>query len=217
MAAQNTTASSTIRPLPAPDQTRTPQIVDRDLFELRAQTAEIRDEAARLHERAGQLHTSVQAADLDRRAAALAQNNPADLLETLGEDLGMPWSLVAELIGVSPTAIRKWRKGGALTPDSRIRLARLVAFCQVIAELEPRITDPALWLQTQLAAATSLTAKDLYAAGHADQLLDLAAQRASRTEVLDAFSANWRSIYPADDHHRVVIAPDGVPSIIPID
>lgn len=210
-------ASSTIRPLPPPDQTRTQQIVDRDLFELRAKTAELRDEAARLSSDADALHTSVQTIDLNQRAVALAQSDPSDLLEAVGRHLGMPWSLVADLIGVSPTAIRKWRKGGSMTPENRISLGRLVAFCQLIPELDPRILDPALWLQTPLDPATTLTAGDLYVAGYADQLLGLAAGRASATEVLDQFSADWRSTHPADRHHRVVIAPDGIPSIVAID
>src|SRR3954462_15771801 len=128
---------STIRPLPAPDQTRTPQIRELDLFELRAASAEIRDQAAQLSNRADALHNDVQRADLDRRALALQQSDPADLLMALGADLGMPWSLVAELVGVSPTAVRKWRRGGTLTPESRFRLARIVAFCQMIGELDP--------------------------------------------------------------------------------
>ena len=210
-------ASSAIQSLPAGDQTQTPQIRELDLLELRATTAEIRDRASEVAGRADALHGRVQRADLDQRAASLQQTDPQDLLETLAVDLGMPWSLVAELANVSATAVRKWRRGGTLTPDSRYRLARIVAFCQVIRELNPRITDPVLWLQTPLSVHTTLTAKDLYAAGAADGLLDVVAARAEAVQLLDRVAPSWRETHRPDTRHRVVMAPDGVPSIVAVD
>ena len=125
----NATATGSIRSLPERDRTSTPHIRD-DVLELRARSAEARDQAATLASDIEDLHDRVQAVDLDDRTTALQQNDPADLLAFLGEERGIPWSLAAYLVGVSPTAVRKWRRGGALTPESRARLARLVAFCQ---------------------------------------------------------------------------------------
>lgn len=211
------TATQSIRSLPERDQTATPQIRD-DVFELRARSAEARDQAANLASEAQDLHDRVQAFDLDDRAGALAQNDPGDLLATLGDDRGMPWSLVADLVGVSPTAVRKWRRGGALSPDSRARLARLVAFCQILTEIDPLIDDAALWLQSPIiAGATTLVPADLFARGQEIALLNRAAKRTTAEQLLDDVYPDWRTTTRPDDRHRVVEAEDGVMSIVPAD
>lgn len=213
----NGTATHSIRSLPERDQTLTPQIRE-DVFELRARSAEARDHAANLANEAQDLHDRVQAFELDDRAAALAQNDPRDLLAALGDERGMPWSLVADLVGVSPTAVRKWRRGGALTPDTRSRLARLVAFCQLVPEVDPRIGDVALWLQSPLiAGTTTLTPANLFARGEEIALLNRAAKRTTAEQLLDAVHRNWRGTTRPDDRHRVVEATDGVMSIVPAD
>lgn len=214
-----TIAPGSIRSLPERDRTLTPQIRD-DVFELRARSAEARDQAATLASSVEGLHDRVQAFDLDDRATALQQNDPADLLASVGEDRGMPWSLVAYLVGVSPTAVRKWRRGGALMPESRARLARLVAFCQIVTEVDPLIDNVSLWLQSPLVAgATTLTPADFFASGgEADvALLNRAAKRITAEELLGMLKPDWRTTTRPDDHHRVVVAPDGVPSIVPAD
>jgi hypothetical protein len=205
--------ATTIRRLPAPDETRAPQILD--FFELRATTADMRDEATRLSQRAGDLHSQVLRADLDRRAAQLAQGDPADLLATVADDLGMSWTLVADLVGVTPTAVRKWRRGGTVTPENRLRLGHLVAFCEALRELNPRIVDPGLWLETPLAATVTLTPAHLFRAGLAQQLLDFATERLDAQTALSTFDPEWQSKYRVDERFEVVAAPDGVPSIVP--
>ena len=217
--ATTTTTSETIRALPPRDKTATPQIRD-DVFELRAQSAAVRDRTAQLADTVGDLHDQIQQFDLNDRAGALLQNEPADLLAVLGDERGFPWSLVGSLVGVSPTAVRKWRRGGALSPDSRARLARLVAFSQIVTELDPRISDVALWLQSPIVAgATTLTPTDLFAiGGDADiALLNRAAQRITPEKLLDQMVPDWRSSSRPDTRHRVVVASDGIPSIVPVD
>ena len=208
---------STVRTLTRPDQTRAPQVIEHDFYELRALTAEVHDDAARIADRAKGLNERAQHAHLDQRAATLSQSDPDLLLGELADVAGMPWSLVAKLLGVSPTAVRKWRKGGTLAPDSRLRLARIVVFCEMVREADPRIVDPALWLQTPMTSATVLTRGDLYALHRADDLLVMAAGRRSPDEVLDGAAPSWRTSHAADPHHRVVLAEDGVPSIVPVD
>lgn len=211
------TATSSIRPLDPNDQTTTPQIRE-DVFELRAQTAEVRRQAASIASRADDLHDRVQEFDLDDRAAALAQNEPAVLLSLVGEELGMPWSTVAELVGVSPAAVRKWRKGGSLTPETRARLARLVAFCQVLREVEPRIADVVLWLQTPvISGSTTITPADLFARGSDVALLNRATRRVTAEQLLDSEVADWRVSTRPDTRHRVVEAPDGVLAIVSVE
>jgi hypothetical protein len=203
----------TIRPLPELDQTRGSQVVP--FKELRAQTAELRDRVDQLSADAKDLHARVQSDDLDRRAMQRAQADPADLLTAVAEDLGMSWNLLARLMRVSPTAIRKWRRGQPITPDNRRELALVIAFSEALREVNPRITDASLWLETRLHRATTLTGADLFAAGRIDALLDVAAERMSATEALDIFDPQWKHHYPADDHFSVVVADDGIPSIVP--
>lgn len=209
------TTTSSVRPPVQGDHTTTPQIRE-DVFALRARTAEVRDQAASLASRADDLHDRVQEFDIDDRAAVLVQNEPSVLLGFLGEQVGMPWSLVADLINVSPTAVRKWRRGGSMAPETRARLARVVAFCQVLPELEPRIADIALWLQSPLiAGATTLTPADLFARGSDVSLLNRATRRVTAEQLLDAEAPAWRTTTRPDNRHRVVEAPDGVLSIVP--
>jgi hypothetical protein len=211
------TLSESIRPLAPGDQTTTPQIRE-DVLDLRARSAEVRAQAADLANRADTLHDKVQEFDLDDRAAALVQNEPAVLLSRLGEDLGMPWSLVADLVGVSPTAVRKWRRGGALTPETRSRLARLAAFSQVVPELEPRITDIALWFQGPvIAGSTTVTPAIIFALGGDVALLNRATARITAEQLLDSVIPDWRTTTRPDRHHRVVEAPDGVLAIQPVE
>jgi transcriptional regulator with XRE-family HTH domain len=160
----------------------------------------------------------VQEFDLDDRAGALVQNEPAVLLSLLGDELGMPWSMVADLVGVSPTAVRKWRRGGSLTPETRARLARLAAFCQVLPEVEPRITDVVLWLQSPvISGSTTITPADLFAQGSDVALLNRAAKRVSAEQLLDAEAPDWRATTRPDGRHRVIEAPDGVLAIVPVE
>jgi len=209
------TTTSSVRPVVPADHTTTPQIRE-DVFALRARTAEVRTHAATLANRAGDLHDRAQEFDLDDRAAALTQNEPTVLLSFLGDDLGMPWSLVADLIGVSPTAVRKWRRGGSITPDTRARLARLAAFCQVLPEVEPRITDVVLWLQCPLiGGSTTLAPAELFARGSDVALLNRAARRVTAEQLLDSEVPGWRASTRPDNRHRVVEAPDGILAIVP--
>jgi hypothetical protein len=203
----------TIRPLPELDQTRGSQVVP--FKELRAQTAELRDRVDQLSADAKDLHARVQSEDLDRRAMQRAQTHPADLLTAAAEDLGMSWNLLARLMRVSPTAIRKWRRGQPITPDNRRQLALVIAFSEALHEVNPRITDASLWLETRLHRATTLTGADLFAAGRIDALLDVAAERMTATEALDMFDPQWKQHYPADENFGVVVADDGIPSIVP--
>lgn len=210
------TATSSIRPLAPTDQTTTPQIRE-EVFELRARAAEVRSQAASLATSADDLHDQVQEFDLDDRAAALVQNEPTVLLSLLGDELGMPWSVVADLVRVSPTAVRKWRRGGSMTAETRGRLARLVAFCQIVREIEPRIADVVLWLQSPLiSGSATVTPIDLFAQGSDVALLNRAAKRLTAEQLLDDEVPNWRATSRPDNRHRVVEAPDGVLAIVPV-
>jgi hypothetical protein len=199
------------------DRTAAAQITD-DVILLRATTAEVRDQANSLANQASVLHDRVQQFDLDDRTMTLSQNDLTDLLNSLGDDLGLPWSVIAELVGVSTTAVRKWRRGGEITHERRARLARLLAFCSIVPKLDPRIDDIARWLQTPLiVGASTLTPADLFVRNAEIPLLNRVADRTKSEELLDRILPDWRDTTRPDNRHQVVMASDGVPSIVPVD
>jgi hypothetical protein len=112
------------------------------------------------------------------------------------------------MIGVTPTAIRKWRRGEQITGLNRQRLALLLAFLELLKSPFP-IPDPASWLDMPLSADATLTPADLYAANRRDLLVDFASRRQGAHAVLDAYDGEWRTRYAVDSRFEVVRAPDG--------
>lgn len=129
-------------------------------------------------------------ADSTREKAA---KSVAALLEELAGDRGMSWSDIADVLGVSISAIRKWRKGGDASPGSRLKLAQFAALLDVLEEKAP-ISDPAGWMELDLplAAGFFIRPLDLYLEGHVDALMDLAERRLEAHQVLDQVRPNWR-------------------------
>jgi len=66
-----------------------------------------------------EMHGEVRERDLIDRTLEKTKKSIAGLLEELAADRGMGWSDIAEVLGVSISAIRKWRKGGEASPESR--------------------------------------------------------------------------------------------------
>jgi hypothetical protein len=175
---------------------------------------EVRDEVQIVGQDAEGLHGELQTQALDARTAQLAQRSPMELLGMLAEEFGLSWTLIAKLLGVSPTSVRKWRRGETLTPENRRGVARLVAFLQVLQEAAPNICDPASWLEIRISDEAIVTPADLYVMGRCELLLDLAGFRYAPHEVLYALDPKWRQRYAPDERHTVIIAPDGQPSIV---
>lgn len=142
-----------------------------------------------LHEWHGEVREQYMA-DRTREKAA---KSVADLLEELAADRGMGWSDIAEVLGVSISAVRKWRKGGDASPESRLKLARFAALLDVLEE-KGLIADPAGWMEMDLplAAGFFIRPLDLYLEGHTDALIDLAERRQDAVQVLDRVRPNWR-------------------------
>lgn len=137
------------------------------------------------------LHHEVQNYDLDQRAAVKARSGVPTLLVELA-DRGMAWADIARMVGVSVAAVRKWRSNGGAAPESRMQLARLTAFLDLLEE--SAIEDPAQWMELTLPLPSGypVTANDLYARGAYTPLLDYAAQRRTATEVMDEVDDQWR-------------------------
>lgn len=92
------------------------------------------------------------------------------LLSELTEQHGLGWSEIARLVGVSVPAIRKWRRGGDITPSRLSSLARLAAFLEMLDE--EAIRDAPAWLNMPFDDCDGGTSKSaIYAAGGALDLL----------------------------------------------
>ncbi len=138
-----------------------------------------------------------------------------ELLAELANAWGMAWADIATIAGVSVSAVRKWRTGGAATPDNRRRLARVAAFLNVLSE-HYAVGDPAQWLEMELALPPGYAIRpiDLYLEGHELALLDIAGQK-SVTVVLDEIKPEWREnrsrfeVVDGADGYRFIRVRDG--------
>jgi transcriptional regulator with XRE-family HTH domain len=132
--------------------------------------------------------------DLADRTLEKSKKSVTRLLEELTSDRGMGWSDIAEVLGVSVSAIRKWRKGSDASPQSRSKLARVAALLDVLEE-KGLVQDPAAWMEIDLPldAGFFIRPWDLYLEGHVTALIDLAEHRQTATQVLDQVRPNWRN------------------------
>lgn len=142
---------------------------------------------------ADMLESEVRECDLTDRTLEKTKKSVAGLLDELASNRGMSWSDIAEVLGVSVSAIRKWRKGGDASLERRSKLARIAAFLDVLEE-KGLVQDPAGWMEMDLPleAGYFIRPLDLYLEGHVAALLDLAEQRQSVAEVLDQVRPSWR-------------------------
>ena len=205
------TGRTTIRRPHELSETRTSQT--RDIQDLVVGTAELRENARELHVEAAALDESVLSLQVDERASQLAQEDVQDLLGRARADFGLTWEDLANMVGVSSAALRKWRRGEAVSAQNRHRLARVLAFCESLKRRDPRITDPAQWLTQPFVGSSDLRAIDLYSAGFDSQLLTVARGALDRSTVLDQFDPNWRTTHAASRRWVVDEGPDGSPSI----
>lgn len=148
---------------------------------------------------------------LDERTTVIAQRETRELLEELSTAWGLSWALIARMVGVSPAAVRKWRRGESITGDHRRATARVIAFLESLAQSLNPLNDAASWLEMPLSDQSHFAAADVYARGHLDLLLDHAAQRIGGHEVLDRFEPRWRDL--SERRFTVELAEDGMPLI----
>lgn len=204
--------SSTIRET-AHQSTGSGQVLE-TLPSLLVQTAELRDEYTTGANQATDLHGDVQKMSLDGRTRSLETVNTVELLEFLAGEQGFSWATMARCLGLTATAIRKWRRGEPPSPQNHQRLARLAAFAEIIHELQPRIDDVPFWLEGPVNDATSLSRLDLYRLNAHSELLDLATERDKPHRVLDRVVPEWRQDHRRDDRFKVVWHEDGTNSIV---
>jgi DNA-binding transcriptional regulator YiaG len=173
----------------------------------------LRDRTSDLHTEVADGHQAAREEELNQRTLAIALRDPHDLVQELG-DRGLSWATVARLVGVSSTAVRKWRRGEPITGENRRNLAAAIAFLDLIREVSNPLDDPGSWLEMPLTDVATVTAVDLYAADGGKLLLDWASGRRTPTQMLDSFDAEWRSRYAADSQFEVVSDDEGRAMIV---
>jgi DNA-binding transcriptional regulator YiaG len=167
----------------------------------------LRDNLHHFAEDARGLHREELTRELDGRAMDLAQQGATALLEQISVSWGLSWTSVARMIGVSDTAVRKWRRGESVTSENLRQLARLVAFLRLIKE-QNWVSDVAAWLDMRIAEASTLTPVDLYPE-HVDLLFELATRRITAHDALERFDPAWRDHYSVDTRLSTVQSDDG--------
>lgn len=158
--------------------------------EIRNTAGGLRDQAHIVKTDVDDLHHRAQGYDLTSRASLKSRQGHVNLLAELSDVRGMGWGDIATALGVSLSAVRKWRNGGPCTPENRTALARLAALLDLTDEA--MIIDPAGWLLTEVEHGYSIRYIDLIAAGAENLVLDCAFMHKTEREALDEFRADWR-------------------------
>lgn len=158
-----------------------------------------------------EFHSEVREHDLADRSLEKSKKSVANLLDELASERGMGWSDIAEVVGVSVSAVRKWRKGGVASPESRSKLARIAALLDVLEE-KGIVEDPAAWMEMDftLEPGYFIRPLDLYLEGHVTELIELAERRQTTSQVLDKVRPNWRQ---GRSNFEVFLDEDGERSI----
>ena len=160
---------------------------------LSIKTDYLRTDVDVLHDDVHRLHERTREQDLNERTLAKSRKDVPALLTELANERGMAWSDIADLARVSVSAVRKWRKGGDASAESRGRLAAIASLLDVLEE-KALVQDPAQWMEMELPLGAGYFVRplDLYREGHSAPLLDIAEQRMSPEKVLDDIDPGWR-------------------------
>ena len=149
---------------------------------------------------------------LDSAKSGYAHSSPKDVIAYLAEDVGVGQLAIARALGVTPTAVRKWRRGDTPKPEHRGKLASFAAMCSRLSEMGPH--DPGGWLDIPISQQSTLTPLDLVVGGRPDLALLLGSRLADPQETLDAFDAEWRMRFPIDPDYEVLALSDGSRSAV---
>lgn len=197
-------------PTEATETTRTISDLVDEVGSINSRAHLLQSDASDVHQRTKQLHQETLERLLRENASTAANRSAVELSEQLS-DYGFAWRHIADLVGVSIPALRKWRQGEAVSPPNKMALATLVAFCELLVD-RGLITDPASWLERPLMVGTSISGLDLYAEGRMDLLFPLALHHDSDPKTtLDEFRPGWQERQDSD--LEVFVDDDGRPSL----
>lgn len=182
--------------------------------------ATLTDEVDQTSGEAHQLH--IEALTQSLRVSALnLEAEPLDrLLAELTDDFAFSWATLARCIRVTPTAVRKWRRGDEPARENKQRVARLVAFSRSLHELDPRVHDVGDWLEGLMTPLSTVTRADLYRMDADVNLLRMARSvvrvgpdNVRPEDLLDFYVDGWRNTHGNDRRYVVEWSDDGMPSI----
>lgn len=189
--------------------------------DLAVRAAELTDRYDRGANDAQELHTEALQHALTALTMDLEREPLAELLDELSGRFGFSWSTLARCLRVTPTAVRKWRRGEEPSAENKQRVAYALAFARKLQEIDARLTDVGYWLEAPMSAETTLTRADLYRGGAAVDLLRMArssvrvAPDTLRPEqVLDVHVPGWRRSHARDERFAVRWDEEGMPSIV---
>lgn len=151
--------------------------------------------------------------ELDRSRSSHAARSPRDIVMELSEDYGLNQLTTARAIGVTPTAVRKWRRGDQARPEHQDRLATLTALVFLLREAGKE--HPAAWLEVPISSESTLTPIDLLASGRPELVLSLASDPEGVRTALNDFDPDWRRNYAPDRDYEVVVDSDGDRAVVP--
>jgi transcriptional regulator with XRE-family HTH domain len=171
----------------------------------------LRDRSSVLREDIQESHHDAIQREFDARTTATATAHDALALLDRLEECGLSWALVARLVGVTPTAVRKWRRGEAVTAENRRSIAKAVAALDLIDEHSNPLQDPGTWLEMPVSDLASVTPADFLVANRLELALDLASGRLTSHAALDSFDKAWRDRFGREQRFSLDIASDGQP------
>jgi hypothetical protein len=162
-------------------------------------------------DRERQLHQLEETANIQARLRA-----PQALLDELALVRGLSWHTMASMLAITPTAIRKWRRGGSLTPDNRQQLASLVAFFDLLDHVDNPPQNVGSWVEMPVREDTTLNPAEIYRNPTARWLLlEWVRGNLDTSTMLDRHTSDWRITHAPDPAFQVGIGPDGERAIIP--
>jgi DNA-binding transcriptional regulator YiaG len=150
---------------------------------------------------------------LDATKSAHSKSPPQEVVHFLADELGVGQLTTARALGVTPTAVRKWRRGDTARPEHRGKLASLAAVGSLLMEMG--LHDPAGWVDIPISEQSTLTPLDLFIGGRGDLAVLLGSRLADPQEALDAFDGDWREKYAVDSDYEVIRLSDGARSAVP--
>jgi hypothetical protein len=196
------------------DITELPPISETQTTVARVLTDEsgfLRSRARDLHQDTASLHQRSRIAEWAERTNERKRASTQELLEELA-DFGFAWRDIARLVGVSVAAVQKWRRGEGTTGDNKIRIASLLAACDLIAD-KYLIQEVASWFEMPVLLGVPPTPIDLWADNRPDLVLEHASEDSKPEHVLSAWDPEWREHYRSD--FEVFDASDGNLAIRP--
>lgn len=206
MQTATSTAGTAITPLPTIEATQTAaSILTEDIGFDRSRTQTLNQEY-------GDLHQRIHFVEWQTRTAARGHAGAAEMLGDLA-DLGFAWRDIARLVGVSVTAVQKWRRGGSISGTKRRSVASILAACDLITG-HYGVEEIASWFEMPIVDGAPITAIDLYAGGRPDLVFEYASGHVDDPEqIVTDFEPGWRERYRSD--FEVFRADDGDLSIRP--